>query len=129
MLCDMTDVQSVIERYIDAWNETDANRRREMIASVFSEDATYTDPLAAVRGHAAIDQFVAAAQAQFAGLQFSLAGPIDAHHDQARFTWHLGTLGAAEPVVIGFDVAVLNHGRVREVYGFLDKVPSSLAAA
>ena len=129
MLCDMTDVQSVIERYIDAWNETDANRRREMIASVFSEDATYTDPLAAVRGHAAIDQFVAAAQAQFAGLQFSLAGPIDAHHDQARFTWHLGTPGAAEPVVIGFDVAVLNDGRVREVYGFLDKVPSSLAAA
>ena len=77
-----------------------------------------------MRGHNAIDQVVAAAQAQFAGLQFSLGGPIDAHHDQARFTRHLGAPGIEEPVVTGFDVAILNDGSVREVYGFLDKVPS-----
>jgi hypothetical protein len=30
----------------------------------------------------------------------------------------------AEPVVVGFDVAVLNGGgQIRSVYGFLDKVP------
>jgi hypothetical protein len=125
MLCSVTDIASVIERYIDVWNETDASRRRQLIAEVFAEDAQYTDPLAAVRGHDGIDQFVAAAQSQFAGLQFSLGGPIDAHHDQARFTWHLGAPGATEPVVIGFDVAVMNDGRVREVFGFLDKVPST----
>jgi hypothetical protein len=33
----------------------------------------------------------------------------------------------AEPVAIGFDVAVLDDGRLREVYGFLDKVPSTMA--
>jgi hypothetical protein len=125
----MTDVQGVIERYIDVWNATDAGRRRQLIAEVFTKDAAYTDPLAAVRGQDAIDQFVAAAQAQFAGLQFSLGGPIDAHHDQARFTWHLGAPSIQEPVVIGFDVAIFNDGRLREVYGFLDKVPSNRAAA
>ena len=125
MLSSVTDISSVIQRYIDVWNETDAIRRRQLIAEVFAEDAAYTDPLAAVRGHDGIDQFVAAAQAQFAGLQFSLAGPIDAHHDQARFTWHLGAPGTTEPVVIGFDVAVLNNGRMGEVFGFLDKTPST----
>jgi len=125
MLCSVTDISSVIQRYIDVWNETDAVRRRQLIAEVFAEDAAYTDPLAAVRGHEGIDQFVAAAQAQFTGLHFSLGGPIDAHHDQARFTWHLGAPGATEPVVIGFDVAVLNNGRLGEVFGFLDKMPSS----
>jgi SnoaL-like domain len=125
----MTDVQRVIEHYIDVWNATDPAQRRGLIGEVFTEDAMYTDPLAAVRGHDAIDQFVAAAQAQFAGLQFSLAGAIDAHHDQARFTWHLGAPTMEEPVVIGFDVAIFNDGRLREVYGFLDRVPSSGAAA
>ena len=72
----------------------------------------------------AIDQFVTAAQAQLAGLQFSLAGPVDSHHDQARFTWHLGPRNAEEPVVIGFDVAVFENGRLRSIYGFLDKVPA-----
>jgi hypothetical protein len=123
----MTDVQRVIDRYIDVWNATDPQKRRALIAEVFAEDAAYTDPLAAVRGHNGIDQFVAAAQAQFAGLQFSLGGPIDAHHDQARFQWHLTAPGMAEPVAIGFDVAVLDDGRLREVYGFLDKVPSTMA--
>jgi SnoaL-like protein len=129
MLPGVTDIQYVIQRYIDVWNETDANRRRQLIGEVFADEAAYTDPLASVRGHDAIDQFVAAAQAQFAGLQFSLGGPIDAHHDQARFTWHLGGPGMEEPVVIGFDVAVLGGGRLREVYGFLDKVPSALTAS
>jgi len=42
-----------------------------------------------------------------------------------RFTWHLGPPGA-EPVVIGFDVAVLNGGgQIRSVYGFLDQVPAA----
>ena len=46
----MTDVNTVVQRYIDTWNETDPRRRRALIADVFTEDAGYTDPLAAVRG-------------------------------------------------------------------------------
>ena len=53
----------------------------------------------------------------------TLGGAVDAHHDQARFTWHLAPQGAAEPVVIGFDVAVVEQDRIGSVYGFLDKVP------
>ena len=99
-------------------------RAGERWCEVFAEDATYTDPLAAVSGGDGIDQFIGAAQAQFAGMQFSLAGPVDAHHDQARFTWHLGAPGNQDPFVIGFDVAILDNGRIRSVYGFLDKVPA-----
>ena len=125
----MTDVNAAIRRYIDMWNETDSRRRRALVAQVFTEEAVYTDPLASVRGHDAIDQFVAAAQAQFPGLEFTLGGPIDAHHDQARFAWHLGAPGSSDPLVIGFDVALVKDGRLHEVYGFLDKVPSAAASA
>src|SRR5438067_9671208 len=54
---DMTAVQRVIERYIDVWNATDPGRRRELIGEVFTADAAYSDPLAAVRGRDAIDEF------------------------------------------------------------------------
>ena len=61
---------------------------------------------------------------QFPGLVFTLAGPVDAHHDLARFTWHLGPQGE-EALVVGFDVMVLgDDGRIRHVHGFLDKVPA-----
>jgi SnoaL-like domain len=123
----MHNIDSVVQRYIDAWNETEPVRRRAVVAEVFAEDALYTDPLASVRGHAEIDQLIGAAQAQFGGFIFGLAGPVDAHHNQARFTWQLSAPNSQDPLVVGFDVAVLDNGRIRAVYGFLDKVPAGAA--
>lgn len=122
----MSDVTELVQRYLAAWNETDAAARRAVLADVFAEDAVYTDPLASVRGRDGLDATIAAVQAQFGGLVFSLGGAVDAHHDIARFTWHLGPEGG-EPVVIGFDVAVIGEdGRIRQVLGFLDKVPAGV---
>ena len=121
-------MQEIIESYIAAWNETDPGRRRELIASFWAADGSYTDPLADVRGRDGFDAVIAAAQGQFPGWEFRLAGPVDANHQQGRFSWHLGPdlAGGAEPVVIGFDVAVLDEaGKIRSVHGFLDKVPAA----
>jgi SnoaL-like domain len=119
-------MQEIIERYIAAWNEADPERQRSLIDSVWAADGSYTDPLADVRGRDAIDAVIAAAQQQFPGLVFTLGGRVDANHQQARFTWHLGPAGS-EPVVIGFDVAVLGAGgQIGAVYGFLDKVPAGV---
>jgi len=116
-------VQEVIERYIACWNETDPGLRRKLIDEVWAPDATYTDPLGEAAGHDAIHAMIAGVQQQFPGFGFTLLGPVDSHHRQARFTWGLAPDGA-EPVVIGFDVAVAGgDGRLTSVLGFLDKVP------
>ena len=117
-------LQQLAERYLAVWNETDPAARRKLIDEVWAEDGRYTDPLAAVVGRDAIDALIGAAQAQFPGLEFTL-GPVDAHHDIARFTWNLGPAGA-EPVVIGLDVlAATPEGRIATVHGFLDRVPGA----
>ncbi|MQY31375.1 nuclear transport factor 2 family protein [Nocardia aurantia] len=113
--------ETIARRYIDIWNEQDPGKRRALIDEVYTAGATYTDPLAAVAGAAEIDAVVDGAQQQFAGLRFGL-GAVDGHHDLARFTWELGAPGA-EPLVVGFDVIVLEEGRIAHVHGFLDKVP------
>jgi hypothetical protein len=117
-------MQDIAERYIASWNETEPQRRRELIGELWAEDASYTDPLVEARGPDEINEMIGAVQAQFPGLLFRLAGPVDAHHRQARFTWSLGPAGG-EPAVVGFDVAVTaEDGKLTSVYGFLDKVPS-----
>jgi hypothetical protein len=117
----------IIKRYLEAWNETDAGARRELVGALWTADGSYTDPLADVRGPDAIAGLMGAAQQQFPGLVFTLGGPVDANHNQARFTWHLGPAPAGtEPVVIGFDVIVLDGDeRIRSVHGFLDQVPAA----
>lgn len=79
--------------------------------------------MADVQGREAIDQTIEAVQRQFPGLRFRLVGPVDAHHNQGRFSWELGPDGAEAPIV-GFDVAVVDEdGRLQTVLGFLDKIP------
>jgi hypothetical protein len=113
----------LIKNYLEAWNTTDATARRALIDEIWAEDGTYTDPLADVAGREQFDAVIAAVQGQFPGLVFGLAGEIDAHRDLVRFTWQLGPEGG-EALVIGFDVAVIEDGRIKQVLGFLDKVPA-----
>ena len=113
------------QRYIDAWNETDAGARRTAVDKLYTDDARYIDPLAVAQGREAIASMIGAAQEQFAGFSFRLVGPVDGHHNQARFGWELGPAGGQAPIV-GFDVVVTDDdGRISTVLGFLDKVPSA----
>jgi hypothetical protein len=122
----MSDTTALVESYVQLWNENDPAARRTALQAVFVPDATYTDPLADVAGIDGIDAVIAAVQAQFEGMRFSPTGAGDAHHNTARFGWSLGASGA-EPIVVGFDVAVLDEdGRIRAIYGFFDKVPAVL---
>ncbi|GAA0264045.1 nuclear transport factor 2 family protein [Cryptosporangium japonicum] len=118
----MSDIEQLVTRYLETWNETDAKRRRDAIDAVWSDDALYIDPLAVAEGRDAIDATIAAVQTQFPGLVFRLAGAVDAHHEQARFQWELGPADG-DALVVGFDVAVFADGRISRVYGFLDQVP------
>ena len=117
-------VRDLIESYLACWNETDSATRRELIAKTWADDASYVDPLVDAHGHDAIDAAIAATQGQFPGHAFALAGPVDTHHNVARFNWGLGRDGD-DPRVLGSDVASVGaDGRLARVVGFLDKVPT-----
>ena len=120
----MTSYDELAQRYIDTWNETDPTVRRAAVDQLYSEDARSVDPLAVAAGREAIASMIGGVQDQFPGFTFRLAGPVDGHHNQARFGWELGPDGSQAPIV-GFDVAVSDEsGRIQTVLGFLDKVPA-----
>ena len=121
----MSDLHELVDRYLAAWNEPDADARRRAVAELWTEDGTYTDPLVAVRGHQAIEATIAGAREMFPGHAFRLMDGVDGHHGIARFRWELVPAGGGEAVAVGFDVVVTaDDGRLRGVYGFLDKAPA-----
>jgi hypothetical protein len=121
----LTDISAVIDSYIDVWNETDATARRAKIDQLWASDGEYIDPLASVSGRDGFDQVVQGAQDQFKGLAFVRGDTFDTHHNVVRFTWDLVPGPDADPIAVGFDVAVLNdEGKIRSVSGFIDKMPA-----
>jgi hypothetical protein len=102
------------------WNETDPQRRREIVAEVVSDDANYLDPLMAGDGIDGIDAMIAGAQEQYPGHRFALVAGPDGHHDRVRFSWSLAP-DSGEPIAIGVDFATLSEdGRMRSITGFLE---------
>jgi hypothetical protein len=118
------EVSDTVEKYLQCWNQKDSVARRKQIDEIWAEGAGYVDPLVQVTGRENLDEVIAAAQNQFGGLQFERGSTYEEHHNVARFTWHLVSAPGADPVAVGFDVVVLDEdGRIRDVYGFIDKMP------
>ena len=119
-----TDFERIAAGYIAMWNSADPVERQALVAAVCAEDIRYTDPLVDVSGRDGLAATIGAVQEQFPGFGFTLLGPVDAHHDQARFGWELGPAGIPAPVA-GFDVVTTDEcGKLTRVVGFLDRVPS-----
>ncbi|MFF3581331.1 nuclear transport factor 2 family protein [Streptomyces mirabilis] len=117
--------ENAVARYFEAWNATDRDALAKAVAAAWSTDGSYTDPLAEVRGHDGIAAVIAAAHEQFPGFSFRPAGPVDGHHDIARFGWELVNEADGTAPVAGFDVITLDgDDRIHSVHGFLDRVPT-----
>ncbi|MEU5095554.1 nuclear transport factor 2 family protein [Streptomyces sp. NPDC020996] len=117
--------ENAVARYLEAWNAREPEARAKAVAAAWSADGAYTDPLADVSGHEQIAAVIAAAHEQFPGFVFRLTGSVDGHHDTARFAWELVSEADGSAPVAGSDVVTLDaDDRIRDVLGFLDRVPA-----
>ena len=115
---------ALADQYFAMWNAADADRRAELIAATWTDDATFQDPSFETTGHDELNKLVGAAQQMFPGLSFVRIGGIDEHHGYLRWTWHLQADGQ-EPVAGGTDIVVLaEDGKIRKLIGFHDFAPA-----
>lgn len=121
----MSNVNESVVRYLAAWNEPDAARRRNLVARAWAEDGTYVDGARDGRGHDEISAMIGKAQEHFPGYRLQLVSGIETHHDYVRFSWAAGGTADAPLYIKGTDFAVLgNDGRLKSVVGFVDAAPA-----
>jgi hypothetical protein len=121
----MIDAQTLAQRYIASWNETDAATRRHLVDSLWTEDAHYADPMFKVDGPDAIAALIGGVHSKYPGHRFELTGSVDGHGPYIRFSWTLGPANGGA-IAAGTDVAtVAADGRLTQVTGFLDQLPTA----
>ena len=114
----MTDVKKVVDDYIATWNETDPERRRELVAQAFADDAIYIDAHRYGQGTDGIADMIGTAQEQFPGHRIELSYGPDAHNDRVRFSWTLHGPDGGDAVAGGADFATLaGDGRLQRGHG------------
>jgi len=115
---------TTIDTYLAALNETDAERRTELVAEAWTPDGTYLDPMQEAAGHVGMVELAGGVHAAYPGHTFRRTTEIDGHHDLVRFGWELvGPDGSL--TVAGIDVADLaEDGRLRAVRAFFGDLPA-----
>lgn len=119
----MTDPKDIAANYIATWNETDDNKRRELIEKYWSETPSYIDPLMTASNASELAGIIGAVQDRFPGFVFRLISLPDGHADYVRFAWGLGPDSRDTPVE-GSDIIETRAGRIDRVVGFFDKMPA-----
>jgi hypothetical protein len=83
----MTDPADIASRYLEAWNERDAEKRRALIATLWADDASFRDPIMSGEGLAGVDAVIEGVQNRFPDFRFRQMGAADGFGDHVRFSW------------------------------------------
>jgi hypothetical protein len=135
------DAEQLADRYVALWNEPDPERRRGMIAELWTEDGSQVlqppqemREIAAsagigmaatleARGHAELEARAATSYEQWvgsAGLSFRRRDDVDRLLDVVKFHWE-AVSPDGEVTAVGLDVLILGaDGRIRRVYTFIE---------
>jgi len=104
----------------EVFGEGDAKRRRAAIDELWTENAALYVPPGVIVGREAIDKFAGDLRARHPHFVYTPSGEPQALHNAGRLAWGSGPRGAA-PDYTGWDVIIVEHGRIAALYVFLDQ--------
>lgn len=116
----MRAVETAIGIYFAAWNETDAGKRKAMLAPIWAAGGVYADPTAETVGIEALSDHIDGVLARLPGSRIVLRGSVETHHRFSRFSWSRVD-AAGKPMRDGVDfVEVGADGRFTRMIGFFE---------
>ncbi len=111
-------VDEIVRVYCEAWGEPDVAKRRQLLQRVWTDEASYTDPVTDVAGREALVNRISTHLQKFPGSRIVPASHADVHHGMLRFAWKF-IVADGKVQTEGVDFAeVTADGRLRKVVGF-----------
>ncbi|MGP0058594.1 MAG: nuclear transport factor 2 family protein [Beijerinckiaceae bacterium] len=119
----MTDIETMVRAYGDAWLEKDAAARDKLLEIAWSKDGVYQDPTVDVSGREALSRHIAKLHQRLPGSRIVTTSAAQHHHGKIHFTWKM--LDAEGKVTLeGRDFGELDSdGRICRVAGFFGSPP------
>lgn len=125
---DRDHVALAIDRYANAWNETDSDARRALLEQCWADDGVYIDPTAHLVGREALNAHISNVHAKRASFRIEMMSDVDLHHNVIRFLWRIAFAdGARGDVSIDFG-EVGEDGRLSKIVGFFGAAPGATSS-
>jgi hypothetical protein len=111
--------------YVEAWNERDVERQRDLLTRSVTADVVLIHPtFGRSCGIDALARHIGAYQAAMPETRVVLTSGIDHHNQVARYAWQVADTADGHPLVAGIDVVELaDDGRLARILLFHDERP------
>jgi len=116
-----SELTAFADRYVAFWNEPDATHRRQQLAELWAENATFLSATSEREGRGGIEAEAVKAYAACGakGLVFRSTNAVEGHHDVVRVSWEVRPRTGGDVAAQGFALLVLDgEGRIRADYEF-----------
>lgn len=105
------------ETHVTAWNEKDAEKRYELLKSIYADDVKMYDKDFIFDGLKAISDFIGKLIAEDPSFSFAAAKPIEPLQNSARFYGHIQTSGG---MLNSMDFFLIENEKVQHLYAFME---------
>lgn len=110
-------IRKLEENHVALWNEKDADRREELIKTIYSDDIKMYDKDFILTGRSEVLAFIGKLLTEDPNFYFSVAKPMQATQNGARLFWNIRTSG---PELTGMDFFITENEKVQHLYVFMD---------
>lgn len=112
--------KELVQRHLEIWNEKDQARRNAAMAEIYAKNIEMIDRSFIATGNEEISKFVEEVQKKNPDFKF-MSKSVEGHHNIIRFYWQFGSI-SKPAAVTGMDLFVLENGKVKKIYVFVDDV-------
>ena len=120
----MNSIEDLVQAFVGVWNERDPARRSEMVGSLWLPDGRHLMGAQDVRGHAALEERVAASHQRNVvekGYIFRPAAAIQSLAGVIKFRWDMARSDSGEVISTGVGfLAIDDDGRIACDYLFTE---------
>jgi len=116
---DSTVIEALMKaNLLEVFGERDQQLRAAAIERTYAADVVFADPGEVVVGRDAVNAKVQKLLDETPGFVFTEAGPVYVNNDLGTLAWNFGPAGQP-PVVTGFDICLIEDGRIAKLYTIL----------
>lgn len=113
-------ITRLMYRHFEVCNELDSVKRNAALKEVYAPNIYSVDPNFAAIGYQGMINAINMLHKDLPGARLTITGPVETHHNVARFPYSLGRLGE-NPIAVGWDIVVFDQGRITHIYTFVNK--------
>ncbi|NHA08093.1 nuclear transport factor 2 family protein [Mucilaginibacter sp. HC2] len=115
------EIKNLVQAHLQMWSELSHTKRLALANNIYAANIEVIDPEVILNGRAEVSDFIGSLLKQYPGFEFTIAKPIETHHNRAILSWQFGPRTKPDTIT-GQDIFTISDGYITSILVFVNGV-------